>query len=188
MFKHTGTDLLQTERLLLRKFNYSDAGDMFKNWISDPIVQQNYGEQVYGSEGAVLKLLEKWIPQYSDKGFYRWAIIHNETGKNIGQIAFCKVYDEFETAELEYCIGQNFWGRGYTAEALKKVLNYSFNIPEFLKLEAFHRITNPNSGRVLQKSGMKIVSNVKRFELINEQPCNEVCYALTRDVYFKGAS
>ena len=31
-----GTVLLETDRLILRKFKYSDAEYMFKNWGSDP--------------------------------------------------------------------------------------------------------------------------------------------------------
>ena len=31
-----GTVLLETDRLILRKFKYSDAEHMYKNWGSDP--------------------------------------------------------------------------------------------------------------------------------------------------------
>ncbi len=180
MINHTGTDNLETDRLLLRKFEYSDAESMLRNWIADPIIQINYGEPVYSTEKEVHELLNGWISKYEDKSFYRWAIILKGTEENIGQIAFCRVYDEFSTVEVEYCIGTNFWGKGYAPEALTAILRYSFEKPCFEKLEAFHRIQNPASGRVLQKAGMRIADNVKRFELLNEQPSNEVCYALTR--------
>ena len=35
-----GTVLLETDRLILRKFKYSDAEYMFKNWGSDPKVSK----------------------------------------------------------------------------------------------------------------------------------------------------
>lgn len=183
-FKHTGTADLKTERLLLRRFNYNDIENMLKNWIADPIIQHNYGEPTYETYDSVYQLLNKWIDQYQNDSFYRWAIILKSTNENIGQIAFCRVYTEIETAEIEYCIGHAYWGNSYANEALKAVIKYSFEKPQFSKLEAFHRIANTNSGRVLQKSSMKTVSNVKRFEIDNKQPIGEICYAITKEQYF----
>lgn len=183
-FKHNGTVNLGTERLLLRRFNFNDVDSMLNNWISNPIVQSNYEEPTYESKDAVGELLNKWIPQYESDSFYRWAIILKETNENIGQVAFCRVYTEIEIAELEYCIGEEYWGNNYVSEALKIVLKYSFEKLGFSKLEAFHKIENPNSGRVLQKIAMKMVSNVERFEINNEQPIGYTCYGLTKDEYF----
>jgi len=87
MFNHTGTRSLETERLLLRIFEYTDAESMLRNWIADPIIQSNYGEPVYSTEEEVHKLINSWISKYEDKS-YRWAIILKETGENIVQIAF----------------------------------------------------------------------------------------------------
>lgn len=183
-FKHTGTVNLQTERLLLRRFDFNDIESMLNNWIANPIIQHNYGEPTYETKDSVRQLLYKWVPQYQSDSFYRWAIILKETNENIGQIAFCRVYTENEIAEIEYCIGESYWGNSYASEALKIILKYSFENPEFSKLEAFHRIENPNSGRVLQKVGMKTVSNVKRFEIDYQHPIGEICYALTKDEFF----
>jgi len=93
------------------------------------------------------------------------------------------VYTQIGIAEIEYCIGESYWGNNYASESLKSILKYSFENLKFSKLEAFHRIENHNSGRVLQKVGMKKVSNVKRFEINNELPIGDICYALTKDEY-----
>ena len=37
--KHLGTVTLETERLILRRFELSDADSMFKNWAGDSEVQ-----------------------------------------------------------------------------------------------------------------------------------------------------
>lgn len=182
-FKNTGTVDLNTDRLLLRRFNYSDIGSMLNNWVADPVIQHSYGEPTYESVDSVRELLNLWIPQYRSDMFYRWALIHKGIGENIGQIAFCCVYTEMAAAEIEYCIGKPHWGNGYAAEALSEILKYSFEKSQFDKLEAFHRIENPNSGRVLEKARMKKVSNVTRFEINNELPGRRVCYALTRAEY-----
>ncbi len=180
---HIGTVKIETGRLLLRKFIYEDIPDMIENWIANPAVQNEYGEPIYETPDAVQELLSKWIIQYNNNDFYRWAIILKENNENIGQIAFCRVYTEMETAEIEYCIGENFWGKGYALEALNAVIDFAIKEPQFYKLEAFHRIANLRSGRVLEKTVMKKVENIRRFEIKNIIPEKDVCYAVVRDDY-----
>ena len=36
MLTHSGTQTIKTERLILRRFAYSDDDSMLKYWISDP--------------------------------------------------------------------------------------------------------------------------------------------------------
>jgi ribosomal-protein-alanine N-acetyltransferase len=130
---------------------------MLKNWIADPDVQCEYGEPVYTTEQAVVKLLNTWKHQY------RWAIVLKETSENIGHVSFCRLYEDIATAEIEYCIGKTFWGRGIAAEAVRAFIRHTFQNTSIAKIEAFHRRENPNSGRVLQKSDMLRVDNVVRF-------------------------
>ena len=61
MFKHMGTQTIETERLILRKFKDGDVDDMYNNWASNPKVQLDYGEPVYSSKEEVMELLDKWI-------------------------------------------------------------------------------------------------------------------------------
>ena len=183
MFKHMGTQTIETERLILRKFEDGDADDMYNNWASNPKVQLEYGEPVYLSKEEVRELLDKWTNSYCNSNFYRWAIILKESNVNIGQIAFCRVYEDVATAEIEYCIGENYWGNRFASEALNSLIDYMLHSSDINKLEAFHRAANPNSGRVLEKSIMKKVSTVKRFELLGKDPEGEICYAITKDEY-----
>lgn len=74
-----------------------------------------------------------------------------------------------------------FWGKGYAGEALKGLIDYTFNNTDFVKLEAYHRIENVKSGRVLEKSPMHITDNVERFIRENEKPVGEVCYRIVSD-------
>ena len=185
MFKHIGTQTIETERLVLRKFKGSDEDDIYNNWASNPKIQLEYGEPVYSSKEQVRELLDKWILNYSEGGFYRWAIILKDSNVNIGQIAFCRVYEEVATAEMEYCIGEGYWGNRYALEALNAVIDYMLLNSDFEKLEAFHRIANSKSGRVLQKTIMEKVPIVRRFELSGQNPEGEICYAITKEKYGK---
>jgi ribosomal-protein-alanine N-acetyltransferase len=183
MFKHVGTQTIETERLVLRKFKDGDVDDVYNNWASNPKIQLEYGEPVYSTKEQAKGLLDHWIFNYKNDSFYRWAIILKNSDKNIGQIAFCRVYEEVATAEIEYCIGENYWGNRYALEALNALIDYIFLNSDFEKLEAFYRKANPKSGKVLEKTVMKIVPTVRRFELLGEIPDGEICYAITKEEY-----
>lgn len=177
---HCGTLTIDTPRLLLRRFEAGDLRDMLGNWASDPAVQTEYGEPVYSTAQEAEGLLNKYIGGYSSDSFYRWAVIEKDSGRNIGQIAFCRVYEELRTAEIEYCIGTAFQGRGYAGEALSAVIGNIFANTDFQRLEAYHRAENIKSGRVLEKSAMHITDNVERFRQQGITPEGEVCYCIER--------
>ena len=177
---HTGTQTIESGRLLLRRFILSDAEDMLRSWISQPQVQEEYGEPVYTDIGQVNELLGRWIAAYERPDFYRWAVIEKASGKCIGQIAFCRVYNDIAAAEIEYCIGSGFWGNGYAGEALSAVISHTFEHTGFVRLEAYHRAENVKSGRVLEKSSMHVTDNVERFRRQGIEPEGEVCYCIER--------
>lgn len=181
--QHFGTQEFETERLICRRFISKDYKDMLNNWIANPHIQYEYGEPIYSTISEVKELLERYIAGYQKYDFYRWAIIEKASNENIGQIAFCKVYSDCKTAEIEYCIGEQFWGNSYAGEALSALIDFTFRNTEFFKLEAYHRIENVKSGRVLEKSVMNVTDAVERFIRENVSPCGEVCYCITKDTY-----
>ncbi len=58
-------------------------------------------------------------------------------------------------AELGYWIGVPFWNRGYCTEAALTVLGFGFEDLRLHRIHAAHFVSNPASGRVLAKLGMK---------------------------------
>jgi len=58
-------------------------------------------------------------------------------------------------AELGYWIGVPHWGKGYATEAARKLVRYGFKELGLHRIYASHTSTNPASGRVLAKLGMK---------------------------------
>ena len=114
---HVGTIPFETARLYCRPFQPGDAPDMLKNWAANPNIQPEYGEPVYADAAQVSALLANYLAAYANPDVYRWAIVEKQSGENIGQIAFCKVWSDCAAAEIEYCIGEPFWGRGYAGDS-----------------------------------------------------------------------
>ena len=99
-----GTLEITTERLILRKFKYSDAQDMLELWVSKPEIQHLYSEPTYTTLEEVNGLLDKYISSYENENYYRWAIIDKQDNRCIGQIAFFLVDTKNHFAEIEYCV------------------------------------------------------------------------------------
>ena len=180
MLTHNGTDTITTDRLILRRFEYSDDDSMLRNWIADEKIQSMYSEPVYSTKEEVKELLDKYIGSYERPDYYRWAVIEKASGECIGQIAYFLVDSKNHFAEIEYCIGTAFQGRGYAGEALSAVIGNIFANTDFQRLEAYHRAENTKSGRVLEKSAMHITDNVELFRQQGITPEGEVCYCIEK--------
>lgn len=119
MLTHIGTNTVETERLILRRFEYADDEAMLKYWVADEKIQSLYCEPVCSTKEAVKELLDKYIHSYEKNDYYRWAIIEKESGECIGQTAYFLVDNKNHFAEIEYCIGSLFQRKGFATEATK---------------------------------------------------------------------
>ena len=150
-----GTGKIETERLLLREFRYSDAESMMRNWVSDDEVQWMYGEPSYKTKEEVISLLDEYVGRNQSGYYYRWAVIEKESEECIGQVAYFLVDSGNRFAEIEYCVGTSFQGKGYATEATKAVIDYGFDRIGLNKVQICVRPSNVASGKVIEKCGFK---------------------------------
>ena len=152
--------ILQTDRLLLRPFQRSDAvavhtlaGDRA---IADTTLNIPYP---YEREMA-----EEWIathqPQFEEGELCIFAVVLRvdargpAAGELIGAIGLT-INGRFEHAELGYWIAKAQWGKGYCTEAAEAVLRCAFTTLGLHRVYAHHLSRNPASGRVMEKLGMR---------------------------------
>lgn len=155
MLTHTGTIEIETERLILRRFEYSDIDSMIRNWIADEKTQWDYGEPFYSTPEEVRVLLDtKYIGSYNREDYYRWAVIEKSSGECIGQIAYFTVDTNNQHGEIEYVIGPSFQGRGYATEMTKAVIAFGFEKINFHRIEIDCRTENEASRKVIEKCGL----------------------------------
>ena len=148
------TKTLETERLILRKFKIEDAEGVFKNWATDPNTNKFLSWSLHKDVEETKSVVSKWIEEY-EKGSYNWIVEIKDTHEVIGNIAEQGKSNRHKTISLGYCYGSKFWNKGYATEALRRVIEYLLNEQDFYLVEANHRSSNPASGRVMQKAGMK---------------------------------
>ena len=147
MLQHCGTQTIETKRLILRKFAYTDDTDMLKNWVADPLVQFVYSEPIYTNKEEVAMLFDKYIPCYENPDYYRWAIIAKDSNECIGQIAFFLMDSKNHFAEIEYCIGREFQKKGLATEAAQRIIQFGFQNIQLHKVQICHKENNPASAR-----------------------------------------
>jgi ribosomal-protein-alanine N-acetyltransferase len=153
MLTHCGTKEIETSRLYLRQFKYSDGDDMLKHWISDPKVQSMLSEPIYSTKEEVRGLLEQYIAAYQNDDYYRWGIVEKESLACIGQIAIFLVNEKNHWCEIEYCIGSQFHRKGFASEAAKAIIDFAFEQVNFHKMQVCHKENNMASKGVILKCG-----------------------------------
>lgn len=183
MLTHNGTKAIKTDRLILRRFEYSDDDAMLKYWIADEKIQSMYSEPIYTTNEAVKELLDKYIVSYEKDDYYRWAIILKETGECIGQIAYFIVDSKNHFAEIEYCVGSAFQCRGYATEATKAVIDYGFRKMNLHKVQICTKEINLPSKRVIEKCGFTYEGTLRGYFYMNGVYTGRQYYSMLHDEY-----
>lgn len=183
MLTHTGTETIETERLILRKFQYTDDNAMLKYWIADEKIQSLYSEPVYTTKAEVRELLDKYIGSYEKDDYYRWAVIEKNSGECIGQIAFFLVDSKNHFAEIEYCIGSDFQNNGYATEATKAVIRYGFEHINLHKVQICTKTINKPSKRVIEKCGFTYEGTLRDYFYMNGEYVGRLYFSMLKSEY-----
>ncbi|MFT9496972.1 GNAT family N-acetyltransferase [Anaerosolibacter sp.] len=162
MLNHQGTIEIETERLILRRFTANDAKDMYRNWASDREVCRYMRWAQHESVEETMAVINGWLNSYDKTSFYQWAITLKNINKLIGAVGLFIVNESDLCGDVGYCISKNYWGQDFATEALKSVLDYAFMIVGFNRIETYHAVNNPASGRVMQKSGMMFEGHARQ--------------------------
>ncbi len=183
MLTHVGTLSIETERLILRRFEYTDDENMLKYWISDPEIQALYSEPVYSTKQEVREILVKYINSYKKDEYYRWAIILKETNECIGQIAYFLIDNNNHFGEIEYCVGKKFQNKGLATEATKAVIQYGFNKINLHKVQICHKSINVPSRKVIEKCGLVYEGTLRDFFYYDGEYVDRLYYSILRDEF-----
>lgn len=179
--KHCGTQKLESERLILRRFVIDDAAAMYRNWASDDEVTKYLMWPTHTSVDVSRAVLTDWANSYSDEKYYQWAVVLKENGDEpIGSISAVHMNEDISMVHIGYCIGKAWWHKGITSEALKTVMEFFFDEVEVNRIESRHDPGNPNSGKVMEKCGMKYEGTMRSADRNNQGICDACYYAMLR--------
>jgi len=154
MIGHVGTGTIETDRLILRRYEMRDADDMFANWVTDPEVSRFWSWEPHRDIAQTRAILREWITAYENLETYHWVIVLKETTRAIGYLYLSEIDNAQGSCSVHYLLGRKFWNNGFATEACGAAVKFAFGIG-FDKILSRHHADNPASGRVMQKCGMR---------------------------------
>ena len=152
--------VLETERLLLRKFLPTDDIAMFE-LDSNAAVHKYLGNNPIQTLEQARKVIALILQQYIDNGIGRWAVIEKSSDSFIGWsgLKFIREYENnhINFYDVGYRLIPKYWGKGYATESAKAAIEYGFTKMNLSEIIGTVNKENKASRRALEKCGLKFV-------------------------------
>ena len=173
-------DILETERLRLRKPAVQDAEEIFRKYAQDPVVTKYLtwrpNRDVQETQDFLAACLRAW-----DEGkSFHWVIEQKADHELLGMIT-ARVDDQ--KWELGYVLARSYWGKGYMTEALKRLVDWALKQQEIYRVWSVCDVDNLASARVMEKAGMQREGILRRWSMhptISDEPRDSYCYSITK--------
>ena len=156
--------MIETERLILRPFQESDAEDAFE-YLEHPLVNCFTCMKVNSLEEAE----EAVKGRAKDKEFY-FAIVLKENEKVIGEIDAMPESPApnvenavLDTFSLCWMLNREYHGKGYAYEAAKTFFDYLFSEKGARRIYAYTEDYNVSSRKLCEKLGMRREGKFQEF-------------------------
>jgi RimJ/RimL family protein N-acetyltransferase len=157
--------VLETERLLLRRFDEADAESLLV-MEKEPEVLRYVGRKPLADVDAYRNKIRSTFLTCYDKpgGFGAWAIVERASREFIGGCSLRPGLDSANAVEMGYTahdvelgygLRKPSWGKGYATEVALALMRKAFMEMRALSLVACVTIDNVASVRVLEKIGMR---------------------------------
>jgi ribosomal-protein-alanine N-acetyltransferase len=186
---HKGTLMLETDRLILRRFTIEDLDQMYYNcWMDFEVWKWTSYKPMQKVEDVINiaeMFTEKWLGAYDRTNRYSWAIQLKSTGDVIGRFFGMHPDDYVNQIELAYELGREWWNQGLMTEAVKAIIDFFFNEVGMNRIYAYHASENPASGKVMKKCGMTYEGTNRQACKCNNGLFDKVNHAILADEYFR---
>ena len=154
------TNIIETERLILRPLTLADADTAYHGWTGDPEVAKYVSWLPHHSIDDTIEWLKEIEWKQDNMGNiltndnYIWGFVLKETGKLFGSGGLIWVND-WQLFQVGYNIMKSHWNRGYTTEAMAAILQFAALSLGIKKVAGGHAKENLASAKVLSKLGFE---------------------------------
>ena len=142
----------QTERLIIRHFELSDAEYVLKQLNEESFIQFIADKQVRNLIDAENYLKDGPMASYQTFGFGLNIVLLRQNNVQIGMCGLVN-RDELEHPDLGFAFLPEFWGKGYAMEASKAILNNAINIHKQIAVLGVTLPDNQTSNCLLTRLG-----------------------------------
>jgi ribosomal-protein-alanine N-acetyltransferase len=144
--------ILQTSRLTLRPLEAGDAENLHA-LMSDAEVMAFWDIAEIEDIDLTRTILADQLDQVARKTALYWAMIRIADGAFVGCCDLSEIDRWHHRAEVGFIVGRQFWGDGYTLEAMQAVLNHAAQTLRLRRLTARTHLGNARSVRLLERLG-----------------------------------
>lgn len=170
--------MIETERVVLRKFTLSDVDDAWAMNRNAEVRKYLIGEGE-PSRDQVRRLIEQnTLRDYEKYGYGRLAIIHKADNRFIGFTGL-KYLPDMDEVDVGYRLHRDYWGLGLATEATRPTVDFGFIELNLERIIAMAHPDNSASIRVMEKLGLT------PWKSVVEDGFNVVCYRLERAEFMK---
>ena len=170
--------IIETKRLILRKFTMNDIDDVFA-FSSNKLVSQYTGDPAISAISEAEDIIRNiWLHEYETVGYARLAVVYKEHNKVIG-FSGLKYEPEFGATDIGYRFLPQYWGKGIATESCVPILKSGFDDFNLSKVVAAAMPENIASCKVLEKIGMQFKGEKIVFD---DVLCN--WYELSKEDYY----
>ncbi len=151
---------LETERLLIRSLQVTDAPTLAKLWADPRVTKYMGGPRSYDDlyESFIKDAQVKLTPKID-----LWPVVEKSTGQIIGHCGILdKNVDGKTEYELIYVLAKSVWGKGYATETATSIKNYAFQRLGLRRIIALIDPQNKVSELVAVKVGLHYEKDTKR--------------------------
>ncbi|MDT0554566.1 GNAT family N-acetyltransferase [Patiriisocius hiemis] len=147
-------NVLETERLALRKIEVSDAPFMLKLLNSQGWLEYIGDRKVHSVVDAEIFIEKYYIPSYTQNGYGSYLVSLKESSIAIGA---CGLYkrEDLDNPDIGFAFLPDYIGKGYGYESAKAVLDFAFSTLQLHKILGFTVKENIASIKLLEKLGLK---------------------------------
>lgn len=181
--RHLGTKILESDRLILRRFKEDDAEELYSGYVNQEgfIYYANKEKRTLEEEKKSLVGIDE---KYKNKEYYNWLITLKDSGKIIGGINLV-VENINECVEANYAIDLRYEKKGYMSEALKRVITFCFEELNIQRFQAGCVIENIASRKVMEKNDMKREGILCKYIILRDGYHDMYMYSLIKEDFNK---
>lgn len=143
--------ILETPRLFLRRFEKSDAENLFLLNL-DPEVIQYTGDSSFENIPDAQRFLTNY-DHYEKHDFGRWAVIEKSSDEFLGWCGL-KYTPDSDEYDIGFRFFKKYWNHGFATEAAKACVNLGFEKYQLQTIVGRARKENGASIKVLEKIGL----------------------------------
>ncbi len=145
---------LVTERLTLQLHEERDVDSLFE-LRSDPDVMAYMDMPMATDKSVVLERIREIRKDFQDKKGINWTIKLKNSSVAIGYMSLWRIDHANHRAEIGYALQKEYWKKGISFEAAKKVIDFAFDELKVHNIMANINPKNKSSEGLLLKLGFR---------------------------------